>query len=85
MGNFIKWIGGGLGWALGGQIGAIIGYAIGSLFDGGSTKTTTHKTQTYSRQTNESNFKASLLVMMACVMKADGKVQKSELDVVKRF
>lgn len=84
MGNFAKWIGGGLGWAFGGPIGAIIGFAIGSLF-GDSSTTSTKRAQTYSRQTTESNFKASLLVMMACVMKADGTVQKAELNVVKRF
>lgn len=82
MGNFAKWIGGGLGWAVGGPIGAIVGFALGSLF--GSTEKV-HSGQTYSRRTTEADFKASLLVMMACVMKADGNVQKKELDVVKRF
>lgn len=82
MGNFAKWIGGGLGWAVGGPIGAIVGFALGSLF-GSSEKIQTG--QSYSRRTTEADFKASLLVMMACVMKADGNVQKKELDVVKRF
>lgn len=82
MGNFAKWIGGGLGWAVGGPIGAIVGFALGSLF-GSAEKVQTG--QSYSRRTTEADFKASLLVMMACVMKADGNVQKKELDVVKRF
>ncbi|MEA4937153.1 MAG: TerB family tellurite resistance protein [Paludibacter sp.] len=82
MGNFAKWIGGGLGWAVGGPIGAIVGFALGSLF--GSTEKV-HSEQTYNRRTTEADFKASLLVMMACVMKADGNVQKTELSVVKRF
>ena len=82
MGNFAKWIGGGLGWAFGGPIGAIIGFALGSLV-GESTITKSSQTQT--RRTTERDFKASLLVMIACVMKADGRVQKAELDVVKRF
>ncbi|HPM08821.1 MAG TPA: TerB family tellurite resistance protein [Paludibacter sp.] len=80
MSNFLKWIGGGIGWALGGPIGAILGFALGSAIGGSSTK----KKQIYTR-TTEQDFKASLLVMMACVMKADGKVQRSELNVVKRF
>jgi DnaJ like chaperone protein len=80
MGNFLKWIGGGIGWALGGLIGAILGFALGSAIGGSSTK----KKQIYTH-TTEQDFKASLLVMMACVMKADGKVQRSELNVVKRF
>lgn len=83
MANFAKWIGGGLGWAFGGPIGAVIGFAIGSLF--GASANTQQQSGTYSRQTSEGDFKASLLVMIACVMKADGRVQKSELDVVKRF
>jgi DnaJ like chaperone protein len=82
MGNFAKWIGGGLGWAVGGPIGAIVGFALGSLF--GSTENV-QTSQSYSRRTTEADFKASLLVMMACVMKADGNVQKKELEVVKRF
>jgi len=82
MGNFAKWIGGGLGWAFGGPIGAIIGFALGSLV-GESTVTKSSQTQT--RRTTERDFKASLLVMMACVMKADGRVQKAELNVAKRF
>lgn len=83
MANFAKWIGGGLGWAIGGPIGAIIGFALGSLFGGSNTQVLTDST--YGKRTTESDFKASLLVMIACVMKADGKVQKSELEVVKRF
>lgn len=82
MANFLKWIGGGIGWALGGPIGAILGYALGSAI-GGSSSTT--QKQIYTARTTEQDFKASLLVMMACVMKADGKVQRSELNVVKRF
>ena len=85
MGNFVKWIGGGLGWAFGGPIGAIIGFALGSLLGGdGSTQVTQH-TYRSNRQTTEQDFKASLLVMIACVMKADGIAQKAELAVVKKF
>lgn len=82
MGNFAKWIGGGLGWALGGPIGAIVGFALGSLFEGTQKA---QEEQPYSRRTTENDFKASLLVMIACVMKADGNIKKTELDVVKRF
>lgn len=84
MGNFAKWIGGGLGFAMGGPIGAIIGFALGSLF--GSDSQNTGSRPAYQRnETAEGDFKASLIVMIACVMKSDGKVQKAELDVVKRF
>ena len=32
--SFAKWIGAGIGWTFGGPIGAIIGFAAASLFDG---------------------------------------------------
>lgn len=83
MAGFGKWIGGGLGWVLGGgPIGALIGFALGSMFDG-SSNNTSRTSQT--RRTTEADFKMSLLVMIACIMKADGKVHKTELTVVKKF
>ncbi len=81
MGSFAKWIGGGVGWALGGPIGAIIGFALGSMFGNAQVEQTSYR----NRRTTEADFKASLLVMIACVMKADGRVMKAELDVVKKF
>ncbi|HDP55441.1 MAG TPA: molecular chaperone DjlA [Bacteroidetes bacterium] len=78
MGKFGKWIGGGLGWAILGPIGGIIGFAIGSVLDSSDGKT-------YAPQTGRNNFIVSLLVLVAEVMKADGKVLKAELDYVKRY
>jgi len=83
MGNFAKWIGGGLGWALGGPVGALIGFALGSLIGGSDSFATTRSLGP--GQTNEGDFKMSLLVLMACIMKADGRVDKAELAVVKKF
>jgi len=85
MAGFGKWIGGGLGWAFGGPIGALVGFAVGSLFDGNSGQTFNSQDRRTGRTTTEGDFKISLLVMIACVMKADGKVQKAELNVVKKF
>lgn len=84
MAKFGKWIGGGLGWAFGGPIGAIIGFVVGSMFDGGSESPTQTRTG-YSTRTTTGGYIMSLLVLVAAVMKADGKVMKSELDYVKRF
>ncbi|MDR3652637.1 MAG: TerB family tellurite resistance protein [Paludibacter sp.] len=83
MGSLGKWIGGGLGFALGGPIGALIGFTLGSMFDGSQITTSTHTLG--SSPTTEGDFKISLLVLMACIMKADGHVDKSELAVVKKF
>lgn len=86
MAGFGKWIAGGLGWAFGGPIGAVVGFALGSLFENASTTVVQQSSNgSRQRQTAEADFKMSLLVMIACVMKADGKVQKTELAVAKRF
>lgn len=81
VGNYGKWIGGGLGWTFGGPIGAIIGFALGSMFGNGNKGYSQYMGQTAPRQ----DFSASLIVMSAAVMKADGVVKKSELDYVKAF
>ena len=78
--NYSKWIGGGLGWAFGGPIGAIIGFALGSLFSN-----TSESEQYIGTTTQQRDFNVSLLVLSAAVMKADGSIKKSELDYVKRF
>jgi len=80
MGKFGKWVAGGLGWAVFGPIGGILGFAIGSMFD---TPEFT-KTKRYSSTTTGS-FAMTLLVLVAAVMKADGKVLKSELSYVKKY
>lgn len=82
MGGFSKWIGGGLGFVLGGPIGAVIGFAVGSLFSGSTTFQTTKSSN---RATAEADFKMSLLVLIAVVMKADHKIMKAELEVAKKF
>jgi len=83
MRNYSKWIGGGLGWFLGGPVGAIIGFAFGSVVDS-STSRSKILTST-GPSTAHDGFAASLVVLCATVMKADGKVLKSELDFVKNF
>ena len=81
--KFAKWIAGGLGWVLGGPIGGLLGFAIGALADEADVKTEHHPY--WKRNTAEGDFKMSLLVLIACVMKVDGTPKKSQLDVVKRF
>lgn len=77
--NYAKWIGGGLGWAFGGPIGGILGFVFGSMVDGMSTGKYEYK------PTQTGDFSVSLLVLSAAVMRADGKVMKSELDFVRAF
>jgi len=78
--SYAKWVGGGLGWAFGGPIGGILGFAFGKMFEDMQAGTYAHPSNTL-----QGDFKISLLVLSAAVMKADGSVRKSELDYVKRF
>lgn len=67
----------GIGWWLGGSLGAIIGAIVSTMIktEGDATS------RPYARQ--QEGFVASLLVLLAAVMKADDRVLKSELDYVK--
>jgi DnaJ like chaperone protein len=85
MAKFGKWVGLGLGWALGGPIGGILGLAVGSIFDSGTPGVTGQGRGDVRTRTLRGDYAASLLVLIAAVMKADGRVMKSELDYVKRF
>lgn len=80
MGKYGKWITGGLGWAIFGPIGGILGFAIGSIFDSAEIHT-----KVYTGESSRNGFIVSLLVLVSAVMKADGKVLKSELDFVKKY
>ncbi len=80
MGKFGKWIGAGLGWTFGGPLGAILGFALGSFIDAADVQVIKGE-----RKTTTGDFIASLLVLVASIMKADGKVLRSELDYVKKY
>ena len=83
MGNFGKFIGGGLGWVMGGPIGGLLGFLVGSMVDGSTDQTSDYTS--IEQHTTPGAFGVSLLVLIAAVMKADGKVVKSELEYVKQF
>lgn len=67
-----KWIGAAAGWFFAGPIGGIIGYYVG-------------KNVFASKVDNKAAFEISLLILSSVVIKADGKVLKSELEYVKKF
>lgn len=81
--KFGKWLGGGLGWAMGGPIGALIGFALGAALD--DSGAVVKKTGVRPPKTQRGDFAASLLVLIAAVLKADGEVLKSEVEYVKQF
>ena len=86
MAKFGKWIGGGLGFTLGGPIGALAGFVLGSFLDEADTVFDNSVPATGSQVvTTRGDYLFSLLVLITAVLKADGKILKSELDYVKEF
>ncbi|NOR28974.1 MAG: DnaJ domain-containing protein [Lutibacter sp.] len=85
MGNFIKWLGAGLGFTLGGPIGSILGFALGSVI-GGFSKADIERAKAYgetSRTKQSGDFEISLLLLSSVVIKADGKIDQRELLYVR--
>ena len=74
--DYGKWIGGVVGFMQFGFIGAIIGYQLGKMVG---------KNFGTKQKMFEMSFEMSLLVLATKVIRADGKVEKSELDYVKSF
>ena len=85
--RFGKWILGGLGWALGGPIGALIGVILGALFDNSTSILTQEEWQAAksNSRTTHGDIRVSIIVLIACVIKADGRVLKSEINYIKPF
>ena len=81
MKKFGKWIGAGLGWTIGGPIGALLGFAFGTFVDSSDLGRFERKNQ----DTTTGDFIVSLLVLIAAVMKADQRVMRSELTFVKKY
>jgi len=95
--SYAKWIGGALGWAVGGPIGGMLGFAFGAAMDDPSfvkAKNQGQKTfsggnqneyEQFRHHTRPGDFASSLIVLSAAVMKADSKLMKSELDYIRDF
>ena len=85
MGNFIKWIGAGVGFTFGGPIGSILGFVVGSIL-GGFSKEDIENAKRYSSSggnVQSGDFEISLLLLFAVVIKADGKIDQRELSYVR--
>ena len=81
-------MGGFLGWSAFGPLGALLGFAIGAFFD----STISANETGYSRLANGLNaegernsFLVSMLVLSAYIIKADGKVMHSEMELVRNM
>lgn len=74
-------LGAGLGWWFLGPVGALLGFVVGTLAEGISGDLSEYQKGGNPRD----GFLASLLVLIAAVMKADGKIVKAELNYVKSY
>ena len=84
-----KWIGGIVGFMAAGPLGALAGYAIGSLLEN-NTETDYNTTGRYTREEastygQRNSFMFSLLVMASYIIRADGKIMHSEMEYVRQF
>ena len=90
-----KWIGGILGFMAQGPLGALAGFAIGSLFDTaagsveqGGERTTGGNMNDYEDAGcggRRNSFLFSMLVMASYIIRADGRIMHSEMEFVRRF
>ena len=91
MGKFAKWLGAGAGFTLGGPIGAIIGFVVGSFIDGVTLEDLKEEQEEYYTKKERSNFsksgdfEISLLILASVVIKSDGAVDQRELDYVRQY
>ena len=82
MAGWAKWLWGGMGWAMMGPIGAIMGYALGSMSENTQRF---HQSHNNYKSTRAGDFGAAMLILFSAVMKADNELKKSELEYVKKF
>ena len=85
-----KWIGGIVGFMAMGPLGALAGYALGSMFekssddvnDGRFAGSADYNNDVYGQR---NSFLFSMLVMASYIIRADGKVMHSEMEFVRNF
>ena len=83
---FGKWIGGYLGWSAFGPIGALIGFVVGSLWDKAVDGQQPERLSgPQAQQGDRNSFLISMLVLAAYIIRADGRVMHSEMEVVRGF
>ena len=90
MSTFMKWLFAGLGWAIGGPIGGLLGYFLGKAISpdkqiGDGEEQAFYHRGPYRNTGTQQDVNVALMVLIAAVMKVDGQVKRSELDYVKKF
>jgi len=83
------WIGGFLGWIafgpLGGLLGALIGSMMGSDEEGTSTSGFFSGDDGNAAEGNRNSFLMSMLVLASYIIKADGRIMHSEMELVRQW
>lgn len=84
--QFAKWIGAGLGTALAGPMGGILGFILGSALEGFS-QADIEGFQRYLHYSHPeaARFEISLLILSAHVIKSDGQASPEELNYVRQY
>ena len=85
MAGWTRWLWGGLGWAMFGPIGGIMGYALGTMSENVQGFHSGYQGYSGGVPTQAGDFGAAMLILFAAVMKADNELKKSELEYVKDF
>jgi len=84
-----KWIAGYLGWIMLGPLGGILGFLLGSFFeasvdkDAGAEGNYANEFSNSQQQGDRNSFLLSMLTLAAYIIKADGKIMHSEMEVVR--
>lgn len=83
------WIGGFLGWILlgplGGLIGALIGSSLGSDDDERSSSRLFSGESGHTAEGNRNSFLMSMLLLASYIIKADGRIMHSEMELVRQW
>jgi len=84
--GYLRFIGAAIGWGIRGPIGAMVGFALGSLienFHAGDAKQFKKEQRQREDSAEPGEFEISLLILSAIIIKADGKADQRELDYVR--
>ncbi|MGL4909224.1 MAG: DnaJ domain-containing protein, partial [Bacteroidales bacterium] len=80
-----KWIFGAIGLYSLGFFGAIIGFFFGSILDTFFARSSSSDSPFTNKSSHLDEFTQCLLLLVAAILKADGRIMQSELDFVKQF
>ncbi len=79
MSKSYKWLGGSLGWLVGGPVGGFLGFVAGNMME------EEPEAEAANPNENVSELEACWMVIASHIIQADGKVSLSELDAVRKF